>query len=77
MYVYLWCDSNNKEYIKNRMFYSKKYNLSSYWSPTRDNGEIIYSIKSVRKYINWIRNIYIIVPKGHKIKNFNEKKIWM
>jgi hypothetical protein len=72
--VYLWVDTNNKSYIENKNYYSKKYKLNNFWSPTEDHNEIIYSIKSVRKYMLWVRNIYVCCPKGHKIKNFDLKK---
>lgn len=72
--VYIWCDSNNPDYIKNRNFYSKQYKLNNYWSETRDHWEIVVSIKSVRKYMKFIRNIFICAPKWHRIKNIDEKK---
>ena len=72
--VYIWCDSNNTEYIKNKNFFSAKYNVDSYWSPTRDHDEITHSIKSVRRNMTWIRNIFICTPKNHKVKNLLEKK---
>lgn len=72
--VYIWCDSNHPEYIKNRKKYSKEYNLNSYWSPTRDHGEIFHSIQSVRKNMPWVRDIIICSPKWHRVKNLDEKK---
>jgi len=72
--VYLWVDSNNSKFIKEKNYYSKKYKLNKYWSPTRDHNEILHSIKSVRKNMSWVRNIFVICPKGHKIFNLDEKK---
>ncbi len=72
--VYLWVDSNKKSYIKDRLKYSKKITTNKYWSPTKDNNEIIQSIKSVRKNMAWIKEIYILTLKNHKIKNIDEKR---
>jgi len=72
--VYIWCDANNPEYIKNRKLFSQESHTNSYWSPTRDHDEIMHSIKSVRKYMKWVRTIYVCAPKWHKIRSLDEKK---
>lgn len=69
--VYIWCDANHPEYIKNRKKYAEQYNLNSFWSPTHDHNEIIYSIQSVRKNMSWVRDIIVCSPIWHKIKNLN------
>lgn len=72
--VYIWCDSSNPEYIKNRAEYSEQYNLNSYWSPTRDHWEITHSIMSIRKNMSWVRDIIICSPKEHRVKGLDIKK---
>lgn len=72
--VYIWCDANDPAYIKNRKKYSEKYNLNTFWSPTRDHGEIRYSILSVRKHIPWVRDIIICSPKWHRVPNLDTEK---
>ena len=77
--VYIWCDSNNHEYIKNRKYYAQEYNINSYWSETRDHNEITHSIKSVRQNMKWVRNIFVCIPKWHRIINLNQKEqvLWI
>lgn len=72
--VYIWCDSSNPEYIKNRNFFSQKYKLNKFWSATRDHEEINHSIKSVRKNMSWVNNIFVCAPKGDRIKDLEAKK---
>ena len=36
-----------------------------------DNGEIIYSVRSILKYIPWVRKIFILMP-NEKVKYFKE-----
>lgn len=72
--VYLWVDSNNEDFIKEKNIFSKKYKLNKFWSATRDHNEILNSIKSVRKNMDWVRKIFVICPKGHIIPNLDVKK---
>jgi len=72
--VYIWCDSSHPNYISSRKKYAKEYNLNAFWSPTRDHNEILHSIRSVRKNMDWIRNIFVCSPKWHRIENLDEKK---
>lgn len=75
--VYIWCDSNNPEYKKNRNYFSSKYKLNSFWSETRDHNEISNSIMSVRKNMSWVRDVYVCAPKNHVIKDFDADKYWV
>jgi len=72
--VYIWCDTINPDYIRSRKKYSQQYKLNSYWSPTRDHWEILHSIKSVRKNMSWVRNIFICSPRWHRVQDLDTEK---
>ena len=56
--VYLWVDGSDKKWInKKKRFVDKKINMTGRF---KDNGELMYSLRSVEKHIPWIRKIFII-----------------
>ena len=59
--VYLWANNTldwSKQ--KNSVMTKLGWGGNKTWSPTRDNNELKLSIRSVEKYLPWIRNIYIL-----------------
>ncbi|GHV55861.1 exopolysaccharide phosphotransferase cps2G [Bacteroidia bacterium] len=78
--VYLWCDGNDNKWLARKNALMNKKTL------TRDvtcrgrhanNNELQYSLRSVGKYVPWIRQIFIVVDNqipdfininNHKIK---------
>ncbi|MEB3767530.1 stealth family protein [Acinetobacter sp. MD2] len=74
--VFTWVDNKDPEWIKKYSQYSNACLENSVISANdtarfENHDEIYYSTYSVRKYLPWVRNIYIItdsqVPKLHKI----------
>ncbi len=70
--VYLWVDGSDKKWRKAKdiwykKVFSKKATDQHYF---RDNGEFLYSLRSVAKYANWVNHIYIIT-------GFNQKPKWL
>ena len=78
--VYLWVDGGDKKWRTTRnMWYNKlnnikpsdKNNLND--SLYRDNGELMYSLRSVEECANWVNHIYIITGFKQKPKWLNTK----
>ncbi len=56
--VYLWVNGNDPKWLEKRQRYlTEKIDISGRYE---DNQELKYSLRSVEKYIPWIRNIFII-----------------
>ncbi|MEA5045244.1 MAG: stealth family protein [Petrimonas sp.] len=61
--VYLWVDGDDSEWLeKKRQFTGKVTDCSEGNNRGRyvNNGELKYSLRSVEKYVPWIRRIYIV-----------------
>ncbi|USD41336.1 Stealth CR1 domain-containing protein [Vibrio sp. SCSIO 43135] len=65
--VYTWVDSNDPKWIAKKSFYAsigvisrKKVTESDNDARFRQFDELKYSLKSVFRYANWVRNIYIV-----------------
>lgn len=63
--VYLWCDSSDEKWLENKnrelANYGKKLDSDSTGKCRFiNNDELKYSLRSLEKYANWIRNIYIV-----------------
>lgn len=56
--VYLWVDGNDPEWLKKRQLFMKTpiNTVGRY----QDNQELKYSLRSVEKYLPWIRKIFIV-----------------
>ena len=73
--VYLWVDANDPIWKQKQERFKKKFNETAgevynnlpYDSVTNTHfeqmDELYFSILSVRKYMNWVRNIYIVVDE--------------
>lgn len=72
--VYIWCDTSDVTYIDNKNHFARFYNIDTYWSPTRNHQEILYSIMSVRKYMSRVRNIFICAPQHHRVHGLDADK---
>ena len=58
--VYLWAN-NTQKWSEGKNKVLRKMNMTTgNWSPTRDNNELKLSMRSVEKYLPWIRNIIIM-----------------
>jgi hypothetical protein len=78
--VYLWVDDTDKkwraqkdkwlEIIKGEKPVYEDAAIEARW---RDNGEFLYSLRSVDKYAPWINHIYIVTGFGHIPKWLNTK----
>ncbi len=79
--VYLWVDGSDKKWQNER---DKWYKIVNKTKPVydwaigkerfRDNGELLYSLRSVAECANWVNHIYIItgfnqIPKWLNTKN--------
>lgn len=63
--VYLWCNSNDKQWRARKNEELKKYNKPLDNDATNEcrfinNDELIYSLRSLEKYASWINNIFIV-----------------
>ncbi|MEA4904481.1 MAG: stealth family protein, partial [Petrimonas sp.] len=61
--VYLWVDGDDPKWLeKKRQFTGKVADCSEGNNKGRyvNNGELKYSLRSVEKYVPWIRRIYIV-----------------
>ncbi|MBD5398520.1 hypothetical protein HDR60_03365 [bacterium] len=62
--VYLWCDGHDKNFKEKKNYWLKQYGKLNIQSSTnarwRDNDELLYSLRSVEKFIPWINHIYIV-----------------
>jgi hypothetical protein len=60
--IYLWCDGNDPEFIKERNKYitGKEFNYGVQEQRFLENDELRYSIRSAMMYLPWIRNIFIV-----------------
>ncbi|MDR2636479.1 MAG: hypothetical protein LBB95_01320 [Mycoplasmataceae bacterium] len=76
--VYCWVNKDDPSYIKRNKKYLKnsQYNFENKAITFRENNEIIYSLRSVEKYIPWVNNIYIVTDKQCPSQlNLKNKKI--
>lgn len=61
--VYLWCDANDPNFQKKKDELLKRMNLGQEANNVCryfDNEELLHSLRSVEKFIPWIKNIYIV-----------------
>ena len=62
--VYLWCDGNDENFIKERNYWAQKEDNISLQAtnPCRfiDNNELKYSLRSAEMFAPWINKIYIV-----------------
>lgn len=63
--VYLWCDSNDKDWKNKKNKELQKYNQMLDCDAIDEcrfisNDELMYSLRSVEKFVPWINNIYIV-----------------
>jgi len=72
--VYTWVDSNNTEWIKQKNTFSENQKNESIdcskarWTTTESSyRELEFSIRSTRRFIPWIRNIYIVTQRPQKM----------
>jgi hypothetical protein len=73
--VYLWVDANDPTWLQKNIEFKESYNElnpDNFQNLTRDAiyterykqiNELYYSILSVKKYMNWVRNIYVVVDE--------------
>ena len=61
--VYTWVDGSNKEYRTLRDSYSSQKGVSS---RDRDNDELKYSLRSIKKYLPWHKGKIFLVTPGMK-----------
>ena len=78
--VYLWVDDNDKKWrtLKNKWLKitKGKHSVSNDASSNirwRDNGELLYSLRSVDMFAPWINHIYIVTGFNHVPKWLNTK----
>ena len=61
--VYLWVDDNDTEWLARKNAFMGKKTLPadvSCQGRFTDNDELKYSLRSVEKYANWVRKIFIV-----------------
>jgi len=66
--VYLWVDGDDPKWLeKKRQFTGKVADCSEGNNKGRyvNNGELKYSLRSVEKYVPWIRRIYIVTDNQY------------
>lgn len=86
--VYTWVDGNDKAWLSKKLYWQKKLKIIDNYAigkqRFRDREELKHSLRSVERYMPWVRNIYIItdnqVPswlnlKHPKIKIIDHKDI--
>lgn len=66
--VYLWCDGNDKEFIKRKAFYqgNEQYEKNEEAVGNRrffDNDELKYSLRSLEMNAPWINHIFIVTDR--------------
>ncbi|MDC0580866.1 stealth family protein [Amylibacter sp.] len=67
--VYAWVDGSDPDFLSRRSYYFKQqqeYNLekiANLDSRFEEVNELFYSIRSVRKFAPWIKNIYVITDR--------------
>ena len=77
--VYTWVNGNDREWLKKKeaiiinnpkIIENKRVNANERYN---ENNELMYSLRSIEKYVPWINNIYIItdnqIPKWLNLKN--------
>ena len=76
--VYLWVDSNDKAWRAEKDKWFEKingkkpvYSDAAGEERFRDNGELLYSFRSVAECVPWVNHIYIITGFGHVPKWLN------
>lgn len=77
--VYLWCNGKDKNFIerKKKYSYNRLYNTDvDDKERFFDNDELKYSLRSVERYANWIRQIFIVTDRQIPVwLNLNCKKV--
>jgi len=73
--VYTWVNTRDKNWQSLKNKYSNKNidydNNDKRWTVTkRPYDEILLSIKSVRKYLPWVKNIYVIAQRPQSLPNW-------
>ncbi len=78
--VYLWVDDTDKKWRaeKDKWLQTIKgthpvYSDAAIDARWRDNGELMYSLRSVDKFAPWVNHIYIVTGFGHIPKWLNTK----
>ncbi|MBO5833574.1 MAG: Stealth CR1 domain-containing protein [Alphaproteobacteria bacterium] len=78
--VYLWVDGSDKKWlaIKNKWLKKLGHSIPEHRGVTsderyRDNGEFLYSVRSVAENMPWVNHIYIITGFGQVPKWLNTK----
>ena len=66
--VYLWVDGGDKKWRAEKdkwleIIKGEKpvYNDAAIEARWRDNGELLYSLRSVEQFVPWVNHIYIII----------------
>lgn len=78
--VYTWVNSNDPkwEFLKNSYlgsFGGRTDNTGKRWTTTKNPwDEVLLSIESVRKYLPWVRNIYVITQRPQRLPEWITKK---
>lgn len=70
--VYCWIDGNHDSTKKLLAKWSKIEGINISRNRTRDNNELLYSIKSVLKFAPWVRNIYVVSSNGRSPEWWDE-----
>ena len=69
--VYTWVDGRDPNWIKKKKKYSNTINNYEIDSNTperfKDNNELLYSLRSIELYANWVRHIYIVTDNQKPI----------
>ncbi|MBS9766636.1 MAG: Stealth CR1 domain-containing protein [Flavobacteriaceae bacterium] len=67
--VYLWVDGNDPKWLEKRnSFLDKSIKKASITGRYENNDELKYSLRSVEKYLPWVRKIFIVTD--NQIPNF-------
>jgi hypothetical protein len=68
--VYTWVNTNDPEWLKRKNKYIENENISKIdnskyrWTVTNNAcDEIVLSIESVRKFLPWVRNIFVVTQR--------------
>lgn len=65
--VYSWIDGNHPEVVKQLKYWRRKLNPSGETATAnrfQNMDELKYSLRSVREYAPWVRNIYVVTSLG-------------
>jgi len=64
--VYFWCDSNDKEWSNQRLYWQRQLNVENNIENSTDecrfrsHDELKYSLRSIEKFAPWINRIFIV-----------------